>query len=282
MPKQQEPLGESWWAQRWLGLLVGFDRANEARLTRGRAFARDGRVFQVVVSQGLVEAETQGSSYLVPNATAITVAPLTDADWERVIAALAGQTHYVARLLAGEMPPEIEDVFAAAGVSLLPQRPGELAADCPCREEQPMCKHVAAVHYVLAANLDAQPFLLFTLRGREMDEVLAQLRERWSGAGAGQEGDEESPPAVTPPEESLLAPLRAADFYHAGPELDELSIAIAPPQVEAALLKRLGRPPFAAKDEDPLPALTSVYAAVTKRALAALGRSGERRRQGDA
>jgi uncharacterized Zn finger protein len=170
------------------------------------------------------------------------------------------------------VPPEITDIFAGLGLSLLPRIASEVTANCTIHPRQSLCPHVAAVHYLLATNLEGQPFLLFALRGRELTDVLDDMRAQWEGGQPREESaDEDAAPLeeLFPP---VSAPLRAASFYRAGPALDALRITIAPPQVEAALLKRLGRPPFAAPDEDPTAALTSVYAAVTRRALASQGR----------
>jgi uncharacterized Zn finger protein len=283
MPKQTKPPGESWWTRRWLANLESFGWEYQSRLARGRSYARGGHVLQAEVRAGGVTAQVWGSAPR-PYHVQIRLQPLSGAAWDSTIAALAERAAYVAKLLAGEMPQDIEQIFAAAGAHLFPESPGVIESSCTCPDWANPCKHVAAVHYVLASNLDAQPFLLFQLRGRTAEQITAALRGRWAdeassaGESAAQEPGQESAPEVAP--EALTAPLRSERFFQAGPELDALSLAIRPPQVEAALLKRLGRPPFAGKNEDPLPALTQVYAAVTKRALQALGRSGEQRRKG--
>jgi uncharacterized Zn finger protein len=281
MPKRRDEPGQSWGARRWLENLESFGPDYQGRLSRGRSYARGGHVLQAEVTAGTVTAQVWGSAPR-PYRVRIRLTPLRDEVWEQAVAALAGQAAYVAKLLAGEMPQEIEAVFARAGAHLFPRRPSEIESSCTCPDWANPCKHVAAVHYVLAANLDAQPFLLFQLRGRTAEQVTAALRERWA-ADLG--GEDEGQAAELEPgtvSEGQLAPLRAARFFQAGPELDALSITVSPPQVEAALLKRLGKPPFAGSDEDPTPALTQVYTEVTKRALQALGRSGEKRRKADA
>lgn len=274
---RDEPPAETGWARQWLDMLRGFSPQNDERLARGSQEARAGHVLQVVVSDGLVEAAVIGRSAFTPAFVTITVARLSDADWQRVAAEFAARAHLAARLLAGEVPPEITDIFAALGLSLLPRIASEITATCTSHPRQPLCPHVAAVHYLLATNLESQPFLLFALRGRELTDVLDDMRDFWEGGQPREELADEGAAALLeelfPP---VSAPLRAAGFYRAGPALDALRITIAPPQVEAALLKRLGRPPFAAPDEDPTTALTSVYAAVTRRALASQGRTERR------
>ena len=93
-----------------------------------------------------------------------------------MIDALSGQALFAAQLLAGEMPQEIDAVFAAAGSSLFPSTEGELETECSCPDWANPCKHVAATHYILAEQLDEDPFLLFRLRGRTQEQVMAALR----------------------------------------------------------------------------------------------------------
>ncbi|MEZ4638529.1 MAG: SWIM zinc finger family protein [Caldilineaceae bacterium] len=101
---------------------------------------------------------------------------LTPAEWNKVLAALAERAIFTAQLLAGEMPPDIEEAFAAAGVSLFPAQGSDLETACSCPDFANPCKHVAATHYILGERFDADPFLLFRLRGRSQDEIFASLR----------------------------------------------------------------------------------------------------------
>src|SRR5205807_2391912 len=83
---------------------------------------------------------------------------------------------HAAALLDGELPPEIADDAAGAGLDLLPGG-GEVGPRCDCPDDADPCKHSAAACYLLADTLDADPFALFLLRGRTRDQVLAGLRE---------------------------------------------------------------------------------------------------------
>ncbi|MGH8909765.1 MAG: SWIM zinc finger family protein, partial [Egibacteraceae bacterium] len=78
-------------------------------------------------------------------------------------------------LLDGQMPEDVDEVLGACGVSLFP-RSAELTTSCSCPDWANPCKHVAAVHYVLAQTFDADPFLLPRLRDRDQAAMLAGLR----------------------------------------------------------------------------------------------------------
>jgi uncharacterized Zn finger protein len=299
------PEEQAWWTRRWLDIFERYNPIYERQLARGRKFARDGRVLRVAVSPGLIEAEAYGDTWGQKHEIAIQVAPLPDAVWNRALVAMARRAATVAQVLAGEMPQDIEWTFSQAGAPLVPPTPAAFSSRCSCYDPGPICLHLAAVQYLVAVNLESQPWLLFALRGRIYEQVREDLSATWAAqmgrldaspggssdasrngsAGATVDGLHVMSAAADPLEAGPLddapptALLRSATFFQAGPELDEFGLTIAPPLVEAALLKRLGKPPFATRDEDPLPDLEKVYAAVTRRALSAFGQTGEKRRK---
>ena len=170
---QRGAIGDTWWSQRFVATLEAM--IEPERLARGRDYARSGQVRTVEVHQGAVLASVQGS-WPRPYDIAIELQPLTDAQWRAVADAMAARAVFLARLLAGEMPHEIGEAFAAAGVSLFPARARDLRTDCSCPDAANPCKHIAAVYYLLAERFDEDPFLLFTWRGRPKDRLLAELR----------------------------------------------------------------------------------------------------------
>jgi len=90
---------------------------------------------------------------------------------------LASQALFRAKLLAGEMPHEIEEVFDDCGTPLFPRSVGDLEMRCSCPDWGVPCKHLAAVCYVLAEEFDRDPFGLLAWRGKARDELLAALRQ---------------------------------------------------------------------------------------------------------
>jgi uncharacterized Zn finger protein len=167
-------IGEQWWSRRFIGVLETYGMAS--RLARGRSYARAGQVLDFELSQGKVSAQVQGSR-VRPYQVRIGVLPLTKAQWRRVRERLASQALFRAKLLAGEMPHEIEDVFAECGTPLFPRSSGDLDMHCSCPDWGVPCKHLAAVCYVLAEEFDRDPFAMLAWRGQARDELLAALRE---------------------------------------------------------------------------------------------------------
>lgn len=252
--------GEHWWAQHWIAVLESFGWDN--RLQRGRTYARKGQVLNIDVHPGWVTARVQGSRR-TPYTVRIEIAPLSDDQWERAIDAMAQQALFSAQLLAGEMPPEIEQAFQAADVSLFPTS-HDIAMHCSCPDWVVPCKHIAAVYYLLGEEFDRDPFLLFTLRGRTREQVMEALRSR-RAAGAPlveQAAPEEEPEPRAEPLDAHLS-----RFWELQDSLGGFRVSITPPAVETALLKRLGPPSFSRRPQAFIGALALAYAAVTDRAL---------------
>ena len=250
---------ENWWAQRWITALERITDGN--RLTRGRSYARKGQVLAIEEKKGVIQARVQGSR-ATPYKITIQLTPLTDRQWEGVIDALAERAVFTAQLLAGEMPQEIEEAFAAAGVSLLPAKSGELTTHCSCPDWANPCKHVAATHYILGEQFDEDPFLIFRLRGRSQEQVLAALRERRQ---AGVVLAEEPAPYAAPQEETLpLADLLDV-FWQMGQPLTHFPTTMREPVSSHPILRRLGQPAFL--DEDLAALLGPAYDRMTEEAL---------------
>jgi uncharacterized Zn finger protein len=249
---QRGAFGSSWWAKRWIGVLEGFGWGS--RLTRGRSYARNGSVLDMTIASGEVTARVQGSSPR-PYKVSIGIKPLTDAQWDNASDAMAQEAIFAAKLLAGEMPQEIEQAFQAAKVPLFPQSARDLVTDCSCPDYANPCKHIAAVYYLLGERFDEDPFLLFALRGRTQQQIMAALRAR---RGATEETAFEAQPS-----EPVPALADALDHYYAaGDALDQITPQIAAPAIEAAILRRYGAAPGGVEAE-----LRAVYAAMTRGAL---------------
>ena len=167
-------IGEQWWSRRFISVLESYGMSG--RLARGRSYARAGQVLDLELSQGKVTAQVQGSR-VRPYQVRIGVLPLTTTQWRRVLDRLASQALFRAKLLAGEMPHEIEEVFDDCGTPLFPRTAGDLEMRCSCPDWEVPCKHLAAVCYVLAEEFDRDPFGLLAWRGKARDELLAALRQ---------------------------------------------------------------------------------------------------------
>jgi len=250
--------GESWWAKRWISVLESFNIG--ARLGRGRSYARSGQVLSIETDKGLVRAKVQGSRPK-PYEVAIQVMALSSADWQKVARELSKQAIFMAKLLAGEMPQDIEKVFKDARLSVFPEKLKDLKTECSCPDWSNPCKHIAAVYYLLGEEFDRDPFLIFKLRGMSREEFLGLLgpgdkkslpKERKPKAAL-IPAEEEKAPAGEP----LTPDIPAFWDGHKLPEPIFGEVRIPP--VSAALPKRLGIFPFWRGEIKFLEAMEAIY-----------------------
>lgn len=254
--------GESWWAKRWIAVLESFDIG--ARLSRGRSYARKGQVMNVDISKGVVKAKVQGSSSRPYNIT-IKIRALPMADWQKLASALSREALFAAKLLAGEMPQEIEQSFTQAGLSLFPAKLRDLETNCSCPDWSNPCKHIAAVYYLLGEEFDRDPFLIFRLRGLSREELIELLGATGAGAVPRTPALQTWTAATEAPREPIAA--NAESFWRGGDLPGDLFGEINLPPVAAALPKRLGNFPFWRGTARFLEALDPVYAQASKRGL---------------
>ena len=247
-------IGSTWWSKRWIKTLESFSMGT--RLTRGRSYARQGQVISIDVEPGIVKAKVQGSMPK-PYNVKIRLKPLSDPDWEKVTDAMASQALFAAKLLAGEMPTNIEEAFHAVNLSLFPTALSDLETDCSCPDWANPCKHIAAVYYLLAERFDEDPFLIFKLRGHTKEQIISTLRAKRI---------ETLPPEsissstdITGDDTSPLLEDNLDTFWQAGEGLANFTVNPMAPRVDKAILKRLGDAPFTGDDRNLTALLSKAY-----------------------
>jgi len=182
--RQRGAMAATWWSRRFVEVLESYGLGT--RMQRGRRYARSGQVLTLDVSVATVAAQVQGSRR-TPYLVTVSLPEPTPKQWKAIDAAMRAKVGFVARLLAGEVPADLEGVFRAAGVALFPGTWKELRARCSCPDWENPCKHIAAVLYVFADQLDTDPWLLLAWRGRSREEILDPLRGSSITVGAAEE-----------------------------------------------------------------------------------------------
>ncbi|WP_219471599.1 SWIM zinc finger family protein [Nonomuraea rhizosphaerae] len=218
-------IGSAWWSRRFIDVLERI--CDKGRLSRGRAYARAGQVLSIDLAAGLVTAAVQGSRR-EPYRITIRIEAYGETRWARIGEAIAAQAVHRAKLLAGQMPEEIEEVFAGLGLDLFPR---ELDMECSCPDWGWPCKHLSAVLYLLAESFDEDPFLVLAWRGRDRERLLGALGEEPPPGGAGIE-------VVDVPFAERLA-----DFYAPGAALRRPERRTAASASASDLLPRVFPPP---------------------------------------
>lgn len=225
------------WSTRWLEALAALAPQQSGRISRGRGYARQGQVLELVEAKGGIEALVQGSR---PRPYRVWIGlPAFAPRLREALAEVVGrEAGHRAALLAGALSEELAAAFAAAGAPLLPDRSEALEQSCDCPDPSCPCKHLVAVHVLLAERLDDDPLLLLRLHGLD---PAALLRAAQAAAPAA--------PDQPPPEDDAALDEDLARFW----ELDRLLAQAAPaapqpPPVPLPVLRRLGQPDFLATD----------------------------------
>src|SRR3984957_685156 len=272
-------IGDTWWSQRFITELESIGLGS--RLQRGKRYARTGQVLDMDVTPGQVTATVQGSR-TKPYRVFIEIRVLTPVEWDAAEAVMASSASFLAQLLAGDMPDDIEEAFAESSGTLFPASADGFESACSCPDWENPCKHVAAVYFLLAEAFDRDPFLIFAWRGRDKDELLAGLRARrrrlGSARGVGRSDPAEAPSVAESGRfgSPLADPDRAAVPQESNPRWpwgrdEHLAALEVRPRLAVApdlVLRQLDSAPLAHDGTVITEALRPLYEAITGEAAA--------------
>jgi uncharacterized Zn finger protein len=232
----------AWPAEAWLTLLLNGITA-EAK-AEGLDYARAGQTASLQITPAGVEATVQGREPR-PYTVRIAAEALAPADWDRVVSIMAREAMYSAKLLAGEMPPLVEQPFISLGKNLVPVDAATVHRNCTCDSPAP-CKHVACVAALLLERLAGDPLLAFTLRGLDGQRLLERLQEARAIATRGVARAHSTPPAVEIAPDALPLERCLESFWRPGRQIDQMP-SETEPFAPHALLRRLGPSPLQGK-----------------------------------
>ncbi|ESA34584.1 swim zinc finger family protein [Leptolyngbya sp. Heron Island J] len=263
----------SWWGKKFIEAIEKLTDAG--RLSRGRSYARGNKVKSFDIEGNLVTAQVRGSVnpyfgvYKEPlYLTTIEFKPLSKAKWSEAIALISSKASLISRLLLNEIPDNIEDTFHQLNLNLLPGSRKDFITSCSCPDYSNPCKHIAGVYYLVAAELDQDPFLLFELRGLSREDLLKELAKSPLGQALSAELQlEQEPPQ---PVESYYAPLelerisakttKLREFWQGAKRLPQTIEAPPDNPVSAIPVKTQGDfPAFWDRDNSFIEAMETLY-----------------------
>ncbi|MGD1915754.1 MAG: hypothetical protein ACFCBV_06160 [Phycisphaerales bacterium] len=221
-------------------------------IEEGLEYARLGQTRTLAVEPGLVRATVQGRrtrSYEIQ----IHVDAFTPEQWDEVADQLNEQPRIAAEVLAGRLPPDVEEVFSPLGLNLLPASPDavRLSSTCPdtpkgIAEGGGWSKHVCGVIMLLSERSGGDPSVALHLRGLPDGELAERMSHRrlLSAGGANpkpiyQPRVEGASDAALPDDEATLE-----RFWEGTTDLESLDLSLEPPPVPTPMLRRLGPSPF--------------------------------------
>lgn len=231
-------INQEWWSQQWLDLLDKY--RFKKRLERARNYARQGNVLRIDFTEQKVLAKVQGTQP-EPYEVSLWLDIFSDEEWGYIIETLSQRAIFSAKLLAGEMPQDIEDVFATNGLRLFPFNLDDVHSRCSCPDKANPCKHIGAVYYMLGDRFSEDPFVLFQLRGRTQQQIITALRQLRSQT-------EENVEPTTQEETTIkLNPdlPKIEQFWNYSEQLESSLVVITPPPGSETVLDVLGAIPLA-------------------------------------
>jgi uncharacterized Zn finger protein len=248
---KKDEFGSSWWAKKWNNALASYGWSN--RLQRGRSYARTGHVLEFSLEPGLVEAKVSGSRPR-PYKVKIGIDKLTPQEWESIIEKMAEKAIFLAKLLTGEMPENIEEAFALAGTPLFPTSSRSINTNCSCPDYANPCKHIAAVYYILGQEFDKDPFMIFRLRGMEKDKLMEALRKARGGDTGNEKINEDMDDTINI--KQLQEEMKS--FKGLDDTVINMAFSYTPPKVPYSVIKRLGVLPIF-KDKEGFEKIMTLY-----------------------
>ncbi|WNZ22582.1 hypothetical protein HJG54_06725 [Leptolyngbya sp. NK1-12] len=262
----------TWWGQKFIAALEEFNDAG--RLSRGRSYANNGKITSFTIKNNLVTAKVRGSVnpyfgvYTEPlYTTTIEFQPISAAKWAAAISLIASKASLISRLLLNEIPDTIDDSFATLGLNLLPHSYKDFKSDCSCPDWSNPCKHIAGVYYLVAAELDRDPFLLFELRGLSWEDLHRELAKSPLGQALSAElqRSEQPPRSVAsyytrPQRLPAQPPEHLRDFWQGAKRLPQTIEPLPEIPVAAIPVKKQGDfPAFWQRDNSFIEAIETLY-----------------------
>ena len=262
----------TWWGQKFIEAMENL--TDSGRLSRGRSYARGKKVKSFSIKDGIVSAQVRGSVnpyfgvYEEPlYITTLEFQPISATKWSAAIALIASKASLISRLLLNEIPDNIEDTFKQLNLTLLPGSRKDFRSSCSCPDWSNPCKHIAGVYYLVAAELDQNPFLLFELRGLSKDNLMKELAK--SPLGQALSAELQLQKQAPQPVESYYAPLKTIgpetcenlrEFWHGAKRLPQMMEPLPQVPVSGIPVKKQGDfPAFWERDNSFIEAMETLY-----------------------
>lgn len=157
--------GNTWWGKQFLNALNNIDYSN--RLPRGRTYANKGLARDIEINENKISAKVQGSRR-TPYRVDLAVPMFSANEKAKIIQIVTGNPLFLSQLLNRELPQQLKDTCERASVYLFPTSWKDLNGGCSCPDWAVPCKHMASVLYLVANEIDKNPFLVFELHGFDL------------------------------------------------------------------------------------------------------------------
>lgn len=180
-------LAEHFWGRAWMKQLA-LCESGGLNLAPGRTLLRHGCVLDIRAEAGDIRALVSAEELYEVH---LRLRPLEEERRDKLAAECRGHIDSLVSLLEGKLDAAVLERLCAPETGLLPE-PADWRMSCTCPDWSEPCPHAAAAIYALGCLVDAEPALLFSLRGMAAEDLLTPPEE---------------PPAATELDTSALSSL---------------------------------------------------------------------------
>jgi len=239
----------TWLGKRWIETLESFQIG--PKLLSGKRYARAGQVMEIDIRSNRISAIVQGSR-LTPYEVIIEFQKWAEKIRLKVIDIIKSNGYLLGSLFTGDIPKEFDSILTNEGIKLFPDTYDELRTSCTCPERSIPCKHIVAVSYLLALELDRDPTLILQLRGLSITDIKREIEEGYKDDIIQEKKLEEE-------QRKVLLNLLKRDNILQDASLSKIELIPKKPLIDALNIKRLGTPPFWRSDIDFIKLMEEIY-----------------------
>ena len=163
--------GKTYWGEQFLNALQHIDYSN--RLPRGRSYASNGSVKSIDIDKNRIKAKVKGSRPS-PYKIDIVVPEFTENQKKQLLSIIQNNTSILANLLNRQLPTDLLKIATEHGIQIFPKKWSDFNMQCSCPDWAVPCKHLAAVIYIIANEIDLNPFKVLELHGLDVLKELAK------------------------------------------------------------------------------------------------------------
>lgn len=98
--------------------------------------------------------------------------PFFEKDIKELVTSIVRKPVIISKLLNRELEPEVLGIAEAKGLKVFPRQWADFKMVCNCPDWAVPCKYLAAVIYKVSAEIDNNPFLVFTLHNIDLVKEL--------------------------------------------------------------------------------------------------------------
>ncbi|MDR2830596.1 MAG: SWIM zinc finger family protein [Methanobrevibacter sp.] len=157
--------GKTWWGNKWLDALNQIDFTN--RLPRGRMYANTSKVYDIQINGNVISAKVKGNYAPYYNAK-IMLKSFNSNDKKIITEIVNNSFSILSSLMNNKLPEELYVKLSQYGIQLFPESWDDLNGDCDCPDYAIPCKHIAGLVYMIANEIDKDPFTAFRIHNSDL------------------------------------------------------------------------------------------------------------------